>query len=302
MPRQTGLTAALEAQGLPVKVIAGHKTRGSSSFAPFGDIAHWTAGPRSGDRPSLNICINGREGLPGPLCNVFLPRGLTPDTKFVYVVADGRANHAGPGSYQGATGNTHLFGTETEWSGRPGELTEFQEWAWPRICAAYRSLGSRFTAGHDEFALPRGRKVDIGNYANTLRQKTQAVITAASTPTPKDWFDMATKEEHREVVREELVKILNEGTVSVLRSNEVKKISILNALGGNDGGMNAIYGTVLSTATEIAGLQQAILQLAENVPGVDGPAIIAAVKEATKQAVKGALPTEVTVPLNTKES
>lgn len=184
MPRETRLYRALVARGLDVEYVPGWSTRGSTDFAPFGALAHWTAGPRTGDRPSLNICVNGRPGLPGPLCNVFLPRGLTPATRKVILVAAGRANHAGRGDFQGADGNSDVFGTEAEWSGRPGELTDFQLWAYPRINAAFMDLGARWVAGHDEFAVPRGRKVDVGHYINTLRAETYTLVRGG-TPTTK---------------------------------------------------------------------------------------------------------------------
>lgn len=176
MPRETRLYWALRSRGLDVEYVPGWTTRGSANFAPFGDLAHWTAGARTGDRPSLNVCIYGRKGLPGPLCNVFGPRGLTPDRQKVILVAAGRANHAGAGLYRGADGNSDLFGTEMEWSGGAGELTAWQRYAYPRIHATYRDLGSKFTAGHDEFALPRGRKVDIGKEIDWLRGEIDNIL------------------------------------------------------------------------------------------------------------------------------
>lgn len=170
MPRDTGLYRALQRRGLKVEYVPGWTTRGSSNFAPFGALAHWTAGPATGNRPSLNICVNGRAGLPGPLCQVFLDRNGV-----AIVVAAGRANHAGRGSWKGATGNTHLYGVEVEWNGKMSNLTAAQREAYPKVMATFMDRGAKWIAGHDEYALPRGRKVDVGNYINTLRPQTYAL-------------------------------------------------------------------------------------------------------------------------------
>lgn len=92
--------------------VAGWRTRGSASFNPRGFVWHHTAGPRKGAAPSLTVCIYGRTGLPGPLCNVFLAR----DGR-VFVVAAGRANHAGSGSWRGLSGNSSVYGLEVENTG-----------------------------------------------------------------------------------------------------------------------------------------------------------------------------------------
>lgn len=116
MARDTAIAEKLRAAGLAVVEVAGWQTRGSDSFAPRGFVWHHTAGPRTGNAPSLAICIYGRAGLPGPLCNVFLARDGT-----VYVVAAGRANHAGTGSWAGLSGNSSVYGLEVENTGTGDE-------------------------------------------------------------------------------------------------------------------------------------------------------------------------------------
>jgi hypothetical protein len=112
--RDLGLADRMRDAGLDVVEVAGWQTRGSSSFSPRGFVWHHTAGPRTGIAPSLGVCINGRRDLPGPLCNLFLDRAGT-----VYVVASGRANHAGAGSWAGLTGNASVYGLEIENVGTP---------------------------------------------------------------------------------------------------------------------------------------------------------------------------------------
>jgi peptidoglycan hydrolase-like protein with peptidoglycan-binding domain len=104
--------------GVQVVEIDGWQTRGRTyaTFDPYGSVNHHTAGPRTGIAPSLGICINGRAGLPGPLCNVHQQRN-----DVVNVVAAGVANHAGRGGWQGLSGNQSVFGLEIEHCGYPDE-------------------------------------------------------------------------------------------------------------------------------------------------------------------------------------
>lgn len=143
MPYQTKLPAALKKFGLKVKLVNGWEDRGSSAFNPHGAVGHHTAGPKTGDHPSLKVCTVGRPDLDGPLCNTFLPRGLTIAEEVVYVVAAGRANHAGLGGYRGLVGNSSVFGTEAEEDGVDGKWTDWQEWAYPRVMAAQLWLCGR---------------------------------------------------------------------------------------------------------------------------------------------------------------
>lgn len=105
----------LRAEGLHVIEVAGWQTRGSEKFDPVGSVNHHTAGPATGNHPSLGTLINGRGGskpVPGPLCNFSMARNLD-----VYMIAAGRANHAGTGSWQGTTGNSRMWGLEVEHTG-----------------------------------------------------------------------------------------------------------------------------------------------------------------------------------------
>lgn len=78
-----------------VVFVPGWATRGSAVMNPTANLWHWTAGKPSASRPSpsLNICVNGRSGIPGPLCH-----GLIDLNGVLHVIASGRANHAGVGN------------------------------------------------------------------------------------------------------------------------------------------------------------------------------------------------------------
>lgn len=101
MPRQINLADRLRAAGVKVVEYDGWKLRGSDTFNPKGVLAHHT-GPGSVDA-LVRLCVNGRSDLPGPLDQVV----LAPDGT-AYVIAAGRSNHAGAGSWRGLSGNTSL--------------------------------------------------------------------------------------------------------------------------------------------------------------------------------------------------
>lgn len=113
MSYQTGLIefAAVEAAKRAkarVVFVDGWRTRGSSTFNPQGVVDHHDASSTgSGDAGALNTIIHGRSDLPGPLGNYQLGRDGT-----IYVVAAGRANHAGSGGWRGLTGNSSVIGIE----------------------------------------------------------------------------------------------------------------------------------------------------------------------------------------------
>lgn len=179
MPRDTGIAQRLRNFGLTVVEVNGWRTRGSDAFNPRGSVDHHTAGPRKGNAPSLGVCINGRADLPGPLCNVLVGRDNT-----CYVVAAGRANHAGSGGWGGLSGNASVYGVERENVGdgsEPWTLAQYDVAA--RVHAALVSAaGGRadLVCEHKEWA-PR-RKVDAwGVDGNVMRQ---LVRDRLSTPAP----------------------------------------------------------------------------------------------------------------------
>lgn len=159
---------------VPVEEYAGWTSRGSSSFTPGGVVCHWTAGPcDSTGRPSLHTCVNGREGLSGPLCNVYLDRAGV-----AVIVAAGRANHAGDGGWRGLSGNSSVLGIEAECC-NAGDWTPAQRNAYPRLVAAllaglHRDASS--ACGHNEWAPTR--KIDIHDWTMpTMRAEVAALLT-----------------------------------------------------------------------------------------------------------------------------
>jgi hypothetical protein len=125
-----------------------------------GVICHHTATRAKGNMPSLKLVTEGRPDLGGPLCQL----GLGRDGTF-YLVAAGRANHAGAGLWGGVEGgNTHMIGIEAENAGDGSEeWSEVQLDAYKRgVAALLRRAGvaADMCCGHKEYARPNGRKVD----------------------------------------------------------------------------------------------------------------------------------------------
>jgi hypothetical protein len=198
MGRDLDLPRRLRRKGLNVVVVGGFETRGLDLLDPVGSINHHTAGGSNGVAPSLNTCIYGRGGsnpVPGPLCNVMQGRHPTdPMLDPVYVIASGKANHAGKGTWRGYSGNSKFYGLEVEHTGLGGVHPRRLEVA-ARIHAAFlEGAGARtasLTAQHFEYATPPGRKIDFFNLTPFTAESFRARVTwligrdmTAPTPPP----------------------------------------------------------------------------------------------------------------------
>ena len=119
-------------------------------------ICHHTAGPATGDLPSLATVRDGRPGLQGPLAQLMLARSGT-----WHVIAAGHCNHAGV-SLRTEYENSHAIGIEAEATGTT---------TWPdvqyrsyvngaRALAAHYGVPLDHVLGHKETCYPLGRKSD----------------------------------------------------------------------------------------------------------------------------------------------
>ena len=155
------LPRVLRGAGLKVAEEPGWADRGRGEMGTvLGVMCHHTAtrNPQRLNMPPLRMLREGRSDLPGPLAQL----GLGLDGTF-YVVAAGRANHAGPGEWRGVTGNSRFIGIEGENSG----LAEDQPWPEVQMDAYRRGVAAILTrigatadmcCGHKEYAP--GRKPD----------------------------------------------------------------------------------------------------------------------------------------------
>lgn len=127
--------AALRAEGVTdIVEMPGWRTHNRNGMGAWGDVhasmVHHTAGEGAG---LADYCYRGNPDLPGPVCHDFLAR-----TGRLYLVGNGRANHAGKvarNAYQAVLneeathpapgpdeldGNAVSYGMEVENSGAPG--------------------------------------------------------------------------------------------------------------------------------------------------------------------------------------
>lgn len=176
------LADVLRAAGCNVVELADWQTRGRpGAFGPVqGILCHHTAGPLTGNAPSLGTVTGGRADLPGPLAHLHLARDGT-----YTVIAAGRCNHAGLGEWQGLTsGNTSFIGIEAENAGTsadPWPDHQMEEYA--RGCAAilnHINADEIMCAGHKEYALPAGRKIDPSFDMDAFRNKVSAFMAPTS--------------------------------------------------------------------------------------------------------------------------
>ncbi|MGI8426229.1 MAG: peptidoglycan recognition protein family protein [Actinomycetota bacterium] len=181
MPRQLWIADAMREEGLVVHEEPGWRTRGSESFNPRGVVIHHTADGPSGDYPSLRIVRDGRSDLPGPLAQFGLGRSGK-----VYVIASGRANHAGRGGWRGLSGNSSVFGIEPENTGRGEPWPGVQLDAYVRMVAVLcrrTNIPIENICGHKEWAP--GRKPDPqGIDMNWFRGKVSERLRPGPGPSP----------------------------------------------------------------------------------------------------------------------
>lgn len=179
----TWLPSVLEAAGLKVAEVDGWRSRGRAEMATVrGAICHHTAGAATGNMPSLDLLIRGRSDLAGPLSQLGLGRDGT-----YYVIAAGRANHAGAGRWRGIeTGNSSFIGIEAENTGRPDD-------SWPAVqidayqrgvaaILAHIGADASMCCAHKEYALPAGRKNDPLFEMAPFRAAVQAILSGQAAP------------------------------------------------------------------------------------------------------------------------
>jgi hypothetical protein len=172
--------------GLKVALVEGWLVRGRAEMGQLrGVMCHHTAGPRSGNMPSLKTLIEGRSDLPGPLSQL----GVGRDGTF-YVIAAGRCNHAGKGIWQGiSNGNSHFISIEAENTGRQDDQPwpEIQMRAMHAGVAALlkrMGLGADACVGHKEYALPKGRKPDPSFDMIRFRESVAGNLMSGLPPLP----------------------------------------------------------------------------------------------------------------------
>ncbi|MER5780222.1 N-acetylmuramoyl-L-alanine amidase [Streptomyces mobaraensis] len=174
------LVEALRAEGVHVVERPGWRTHNRNHKGAWGPvngvIVHHTV--TSGTDASVSICENGYSELPGPLCHGVIDKDGT-----VYLIANGRANHAGRGdgdvlraviaetalpepNDDDTDGNTHFYGFECVNLGDgkdpwpPAQLEAIERTS-TAICRAH-GWGAGSVIGHREWT---SNKIDPAGFA-----------------------------------------------------------------------------------------------------------------------------------------
>lgn len=158
--RISWLGDVLRGAGVEVVEEPGWLTRtANGTLDPIGVLWHHTAAPSSASNPhpALNVVINGRSDLPGPLCHA-----LVDYFGVFHLVSANYANHAGSARASGpvpaGSGNVMLIGWEIDYAGDGGggqvqQMTSAQYSASVKATAAVlRQLGrdASYARGHRE--------------------------------------------------------------------------------------------------------------------------------------------------------
>lgn len=192
--------AILRAAGLTVVEVSGWQTRGrpvsTGEFSPSGVLCHHTAtGPKTSNAAVVNLLVKGRSDLPGPLCQFGLARNGT-----VYLIASGRANHAGKakasGNMPAGDGNEEYIGIEAFNDGVGEKWSDLQKNAYALLCAVLSvkitKNNEKSVRGHKETSVTG--KIDPTFDMAAFRVGVAAKIKAISAkpiagpkPSPKKW-------------------------------------------------------------------------------------------------------------------
>lgn len=145
------LADVLRAAGVQVVEVDGWRTRGADSYGPVrGVIVHETRGSAtSTDAGEINVLINGRVGLSGPIAQLYLSR-----TGVWHVVASGTCHHVktGWGGPFSGLGNDSLLGIEAQhaesedWANKPTQYASYVR----GVAALVRHMGWPPPVGHKE--------------------------------------------------------------------------------------------------------------------------------------------------------
>jgi hypothetical protein len=204
--------AAMKKWNVPYREWAGWKTRGRDpehgAFSDvYGIVIHHTGSDAGQSDDYLDfLATRGRPGLPGPLCNA-----STDMDGDLWLIAQGRANHAGSGSsgvfahvkagdYAGYVselkpgpdnldGNAVYYGNELRYDGGQPPTPKMYAAAtrWAAAICDFHGWSALAVIGHREHTT---RKSDPGNCPmNKFRADVAALLKAKPvTPTPTDGF------------------------------------------------------------------------------------------------------------------
>lgn len=183
MARATWLADVVRSSGVPVIEAPGWRTRGSDTFHPGGVVIHHDAirstVPASA---AVQLMQEGHSTLPGPLCQIWLDDDRDDTGQLgdpvAYIIAAGRANHAGTGSWCGLSGNASVLGIEARNRGDGEAWSKAMIDAYERIVAAlldHLGVDERMVCAHREWA-PKRKPDPVGIDMPTFRANVRALL------------------------------------------------------------------------------------------------------------------------------
>lgn len=133
--------------------------------------------------------INGRPDLSGPLCNVWIDDDYdgsgTKADPMTYIIAAGRANHAGSGGWKGLSGNSSVLGIEARNNGTGEPWTPQMLDTYYAVSAALLdgiNADTGYLCGHKEWT---SRKIDpAGIDCNDFRNRVESLRRGGTKPQP----------------------------------------------------------------------------------------------------------------------
>lgn len=272
-PDSTVMSAALRRWRIPYKVTAGVDARTAGGvWEPRYVMWHHTADGSAVGTPTLGLVTSGRSDLAGPLCQWYVSRPPVGTPPTVYLVASGRANHAGAGQWRGIpvdSGNRYCLGIEWENTGTGEPWDDY--WNMQVLAAALECVGTRDAqrmCGHKEYAPTR--KIDpAGVGMDAARSRLAAVIAAGPSPTTTAEDDVS-YDDAVKAVRD--VLHLPVGGLAVPQGQRDNGNAYVNLLGGMQANVNSVnairagVGQVLAVVGPLANDEPVILAALAALP------------------------------------
>jgi hypothetical protein len=265
--------AALRAEGLKVveeRDWRNHNRNSRGAWGPVnGVILHHTAS--SGEQSSVDLCYDGYSELPGPLCHSVIAKSGT-----VYMVGNGRANHAGggdadvlnavvnedygdyppatdmhEGEYGAIDGNRRFYGAECinlgngkdTWT--PEQVDAMVRWS-AAICRAH-GWGAKSVIGHKEWSDYKPDPAGPGlpsmavMRAKIAERLSHPASWNPSAPTVPSTGTTVTKPNRSVLKREENVSLLPDSPYTVYWTTEYPDDADGHGDGGKTVGTNITY-------------------------------------------------------------
>jgi hypothetical protein len=312
------LVRALKAEGVRVVEHRSWRTHSRNHVGAWGPVhgvmVHHTV--TTGTNTSVNLCYNGRTGLPGPLCH-----GVIAKDGAVHLVGNGRANHAGAGdgdvlaavieeralpadNEADTDGNAHFYGFEAINMGDnrdpwPKAQVESIVRASAAICRAHGwgKDGNTSVIGHSEWQPgkidPRGPGIAMSD----VRARVAARLDHEPGWDPNEEDDMPVSDADIDKIAKAAARQVALYKDPRMDSRDARQMWDDAASPHNawqfqpDGAPHDAWGYLTRTHTEVAALRAAVTEMAKALAAqdasVDVQALVARIEKAIADSGSG---------------